>query len=126
MVSAISADRARRKFLATLAETCNVSASARAAGIDRQTAYNWRDADEAFAAAWEQAVETAADKLEETAWDRATIDKSDRMLEILLKAHRPHKFVERRELSGPGGGPVQAAVSITFHKTDAADTDRPA
>ena len=38
---------------------------------------------------------------------------SDRMLEILAKAHRP-KFREntRVEVSGPAGGPVQATVTM--------------
>ena len=38
---------------------------------------------------------------------------SDRLLEILAKAHRP-KFREnqRVEVSGPGGGPVETTVSM--------------
>lgn len=87
-------DRARETFLATLAETCNVSESARRAGIGRRTAYDWKAADPEFAAAWEDAEEQATDELEKVARQRA-IDGSDRMLEILLKAHRPEKFVER-------------------------------
>ena len=80
-------DRARETFLATLRETCNVSAAARAAKIGRSTAYDWRDADEAFAAAWDDAEEEAVDALEMRARERA-LDNSDRMMEILLKAHR--------------------------------------
>lgn len=94
-------DRARETFLDTLRETCNVSEAARAAGIGRRTAYDWRDADEAFAAEWDDAEDEAIDKLEKVARDRA-IDGSDRMMEILLKAHRPDKYVERfkGEVSG--------------------------
>jgi hypothetical protein len=105
-------DRAREAFLATLAETCNVSEAARAAKIGRRTAYEWRDDDPSFATAWDQAEQEAADKLEREAWRRAVegTDKpvtfqgmitatykeySDRMLELLLKAHRPDKFKER-------------------------------
>jgi len=105
-------DRARGKFLTKLAETCNVSESARVAGIARRTVYEWREVDPAFAAAWAIAEEEAADKLEREAWRRGVegTDKpvvyqgeitdtykeySDRMLEILLKAHRPEKFAER-------------------------------
>lgn len=107
----IRTDRARGVFLSRLAETCNVSESARTAGISRQAAYEWRADDEIFAAAWEDAEEQAADKLEMVARERA-IDGSDRMLEILLKAHRPEKFVERlrSELSGPGGAPLQVTT----------------
>lgn len=117
----IRTDRARCKFLAVLAENCNVSEAARQAGISRRAAYEWKDADAAFAKAWNDAEEQAADKLEQAAWERATTDKSDRMLEILLKAHRPHKFVERRELSGPGGAPIP--VEVTFCKTNAPRPD---
>jgi hypothetical protein len=118
-------DRAREKFLDVLAETCNVSESARQAGIGRRTAYEWRAADALFAEAWNEAEQEAADKLEREAWRRAVegTDKpvtyqgvitgtykeySDKMLEILLKAHRPEKFVERvrAEHTGKDGGPI--------------------
>lgn len=105
-------DRARETFLKVLAETCNVTEAARAAGIGRRTAYEWRQADQVFAADWAEAEEEAGDKLEREAWRRAVegIDKpivhkgeitdtykeySDRLLEILLKAHRGDKFVDR-------------------------------
>lgn len=99
-------DRARATFLATLEETCNVSASARAAGLGRRTVYEWREDDPTFAADWDEAEEIAADKLEQVARERA-IDGSDRMLEILLKAHRPEKFVERQHLKVEAIDPVE-------------------
>jgi hypothetical protein len=96
-----------------MAATCNVSESARSAAISRTTAYEWREVDPAFAKAWEDAEQQAADLLEKTAWDRATgPDKSDRMLEILLKAHRPNKFVEKRLLGSDPENPLPAAVSL--------------
>jgi len=73
------------------------------AGISRRSAYEWRDADPSFAAAWKDAEEQAADLLEMEAWKRATTDKSDRMLEILLKAHRPDKFTDRVKNEHSGG-----------------------
>lgn len=92
---------ARKTFLAVLAERCNVSEACRTAGIGRATAYEWRDADPAFAADWAEAEEQAADRLERIAWERAESGESDRMLEILLKAHRP-KYREKQavEVSG--------------------------
>ena len=109
-----------------LRETCNITESARAAGIGRRTAYEWRDADKEFRASWDDAEQEAADKLEREAWRRAVegTDKpvtfhgeitttykeySDRMLELLLKAHRPEKYKERvaNEHSGPSGRPME-------------------
>lgn len=113
----VRTDRARDAFLETMALTCNVSESARSAGISRTTAYEWREADESFAKAWDAAEQEAADLLEKTAWDRATgPDKSDRMLEILLKAHRPHKFVEKRLLGSDPENPLPAAVNLDASK----------
>lgn len=118
-------DTRRAKFLAVLRETCNVSEAAKAAGVARRTIYEWRYTDEAFNADWEEAEQEAADRLEREAWRRAVegtskpvtfqgritatyLEYSDRMLELLLKAHRPEKYKERvaTEHSGPGGGPI--------------------
>lgn len=46
----------KRTFLETLAMTCNVKASAGAAGVDERSAFALRRRDEAFAAAWREAV----------------------------------------------------------------------
>lgn len=109
----------KAKFLAVLAEICNVSEACRAADIPRRTAYDWRDADEAFRTQWLEAEAEAADRLEREAWRRGVegIDKpvtfqgvitatyreySDRMLELLLKAHRPERYAERRDLRHSG------------------------
>lgn len=123
--------RARASFLQHLQETGNVTASAKAAGFSRTAAYERRSVDPEFAAAWKEAEEIATDTLEAEARRRAIegveepvyylgkecgrIRKySDRMLEILLKAHRPDKFRERisTELTGKDGGPVETAVTI--------------
>ena len=127
------------KFLATLRETCNVRESAEAAGVRRRRVYEWREKDEEFRAAWEEAEQEAADKLEREAWRRGVegVDKpvtfrgkitttykeySDRMLELLLKGHRGHKYRDRisAEHSGPGGGPIQtesvSAYDVITHE----------
>lgn len=113
----------RDKFLAELAKSCNVSAACRIAGISRSAAYEWRESDVDFAKAWDEAEQEAADKLEAEAWRRAvegveepvyhsgvkvgTVRKhSDRMLEILLKGHRPERFVDRIKAEHSGTVPV--------------------
>jgi len=125
----VRTDRAREAFLTELAETCNVTASAAAAGMSRNAAYEWRKDDPEFAAAWGDAVERATDALEAEARRRAVDGVpepvfyegevcghkqrySDRMLEILLKGHRPERFVETRkhEITGAEGGPIETVT----------------
>lgn len=130
----VRTDRAREKFLASLAETCNVSESARFSGMSRQAAYEWRADDQAFAEAWDNAEQEAADKLEREAWRRAVegTDKpitfqgavtgtykeySDRMLEILLKAHRGEKFVERKLLGSDPNNPLPSGFDVNLRKS---------
>lgn len=100
--------RARATFAKVLEETCNVTEAARQAGISRNTAYLWKHDDPTFAQAWIDAEEAAVDKLEQVAFERARAGLSDRMHEILLKAHRPKKYQEKYQLehTGPGGGAI--------------------
>lgn len=99
-------------FLAALAATGNVSGSARSAGVGRRTAYDRRAADESFAAAWGEAMETACDALEAEARRRAhdgvrkpvyqggkkvgeIREYSDTLLIFLLKGRRREVFGDR-------------------------------
>lgn len=88
-------------MLAALAKTGNVSASARAAGIDRATHYKWLHIDAEYAAAVEIAIDDAVDVLEAVARQRA-IHGSDLLLIFLLKGHRPEKYRDRYEVKHDG------------------------
>ena len=96
-------------FLDGLRATGNVSESARAANICRSRVYECRHRDPVFAAAWADALEAAADRLEMEAFRRAVegigedrffrgdvvgrvTRYSDRLLMFLLKARRPERF----------------------------------
>jgi hypothetical protein len=121
--------RARVLFLKELARRGNVSDAARKAGIGRVTVYDWRKAEPDFAAAWDEALETAIDTLESEAWRRAKEgtkkpiigrvakdedgiltdakgrplylrEYSDSLMQTLLKAHRPTKYRERIQIDG--------------------------
>ncbi|QNE32267.1 hypothetical protein F1C10_10125 [Sphingomonas sp. NBWT7] len=59
------------KFAAILAETCNVSAAARAAGVAASTCYRWRAQDAGFAASWDAALGIGYDRLEAALLDYA-------------------------------------------------------
>ena len=122
---------ARATFLEALRETCNVTRAAEAAGVSRQTIYNWREKDPEFEAQVKAAKVKAVEALEDEAHRRAfegieepivsprhgvigyTRVYSDRLAEFLLKAHAPQKYRERTslELTGKDGGPVQLDVA---------------
>lgn len=122
-------DRARERFIAVLSDSCNVSEAARAIGIGRTTAYEWKRDDKEFSDLWDEAEQYAADRLEREAWRRAVdgVDEpvfhkgevvghvrkySDRMLEILLKGHRGEKYVEKRQVEHSGGVAVVAVTDV--------------
>ena len=82
---------AEEKFLAALRAGKSIAAAARAAGIGRRTAYDWRDRDAAFAARWDEAWEVGTDHLEDLALKGAE-HGSERLLLALLKARRPDRY----------------------------------
>jgi hypothetical protein len=131
----------KRRFLKAIASMPNVSAAARAAGVARGTPYRWAEEDENFKAAWEEAEQEGIDRLEAEAWRRAhdgDIDyvvsqgklvyitdeasgerkplvkrvRSDALMTLLLKAHRPERYRDRQSIehSGPGGAPIRQEV----------------
>lgn len=125
--------RARETFIIALAGGASITRSCEAASIGRTTAYEWRDADPAFKALWEEALEAGNDLLEDEARRRAVhgVDKpvvamgkiarnddgsvlmireySDTLLALLLKAKKPNEYRERltQDLNVSG-------VNITF------------
>jgi hypothetical protein len=111
----------REQFLQALAVRGNVGEACKAAGVGRSTVYEWRETDQEFAAAWQEAVDDAIDRLEAEAWrrafdgaDRPVLYKgeitetfkeySDRLMECLLRANRPEKYRERSQVELVGEG----------------------
>ncbi|HLH24832.1 MAG TPA: terminase [Chloroflexota bacterium] len=99
----------KQQFLAAFRRHGNVTRAATAAGVERTTAYKWRESDARFAAQWADAELEATEHLEGAAHDRAVegvrepvfwhgeevgyIRKySDRLLIFLLKARAPQKY----------------------------------
>lgn len=129
-------------FLAHLAESGNVKASCRKAGVSRQTAYLHRAQDDEFAQAWEHALTVATSLLEDEAWRRAVRgvsepvyfkgDKvgsvrrySDTLLIFLLKAHNPQKYRERLDINANIQGVTHIKVEYVDQLPDD-DGDDPA
>lgn len=103
------------KFLATLSVCGNVTRSALEAGLNRTTLYRKRSEDKDFAREWETALEMGNEALEDEARRRAyegweepvwhkgqecgTVRKfSDTLLIVLLKAHKPEKYADRKKV----------------------------
>lgn len=129
-------------FLAAYSKTCNVSAAAEAADIGRASHYAWMKEDAEYAAMFEDAKVLAHQLLEDTAVQRAVVGwdepvfhdgkecgvirkRSDRLLEILLKAKKPTEYRERidHEVTGKGGTPLipTGAIDALLRKADAVD-----
>jgi len=110
----IRTPKKKAAFLAALALTANVSEAAQAASLGRSAVYVWRNDEAAFAAAWDEAVDEATDRMEREAFRRAvegtdrpvfgslgpgagsgevgrTREYSDTLLIFMLKAAGPEK-----------------------------------
>lgn len=133
-------DTTKQDFLDALAKSGVVGDAMLVAGIKaRQTIKRWREEDELFAEAYNDAVADASDTLEAEArrravegvvsikWvgkgeDREPVEEvkySDTLLLALLKAKKPDEFAERSktEISNPDGSlkpenETEAAVRI--------------
>ena len=106
-----------KRWLEVFRDTGNVRLSCHAVNISRQAAYQHRDRDPSFAAAWKQAEEDATDVLEAEARKRAR-NSSDVLLIFLLKSLRPSKYREtvRNEHTGADGGPITVS-DVTERRT---------
>ena len=99
-------DKAKSHFIQVLSETGNVTAACQQCSVARSTAYYWRNNDQSFAEAWENAISESTDRLALEARRRAldgveeiryfkgepvgTIRRySDALLMFLLRAYRP-------------------------------------
>jgi hypothetical protein len=116
----------RTSFLEALAAGWSVKHAAERAGRDRRRFYDLRDADEAFAAEWNEAVEQGTELLEDElrrravdGWDenhfngegeliRRVHRISSQDIQFLLKARKPERFREntRVELTGLPAQPI--------------------
>ncbi len=92
----------RGQFLTILRDCGTVTAAAKAIGISRQAAYLAKDKYPTFAIEWEEAIESATDKLVDVAVERASkANGSDALLMFLLRGHRPSVYSPERSLETP-------------------------
>ena len=112
--SALAARAWVQPFLVALSKRGIVTEACDAAQVSRTPPYELRRADEAFAAAWDEALEVAADKIEQEIHRRLSEPQGNRGSDVLLmfqaKAMRPNKYREK-----PTGMDItNNEISITF------------
>ena len=127
-------------FLALLSECGNVTRSAEESGCHRVQLYRMKREDEEFSAAWEEAAEIGAKRLEDEARRRAvegwqepvwyqgeqtgTVTKfSDTLLICLLKAHHPEKYADRSKTDTTVNGNLSVDVDVISSVTKSALDD---
>lgn len=120
-----------RAFLAAYRQTASITKAAAAAKIDKTNHYRWLKQSEKYKADFEAAQEEAAQILEDEAVRRATEGTlepvfyqgikcgavrrySDGLMQFLLRGFRPQKYSSKAEITGPGGGPLEAAIQVRF------------
>ena len=129
-------DDAQKAFLAAFARTGVIQAACDASGVGRTTHYLWMHDDPTYPPRFAHAQEQSTDMLVTEAVrravygyvDRITYDKdgnethhvahSDRLLEVLMKGHRPEVYADKvkTELTGKDGKPI--ALEGTIDVTD--------
>lgn len=111
----LNLSEAKAAFCDALREVGTVQHAAARLGINRRTAYAWREADAEFAANWDAAVEDSSDVLEESLYQRALDDKGMPAVVAAiasLKARRPQRWSEKHIIvPGEGVGELAAAMS---------------
>jgi len=128
-----------RAMMNAYAETCNIVAAARKAGIARKTHYRWMERPK-YAAVFEKTKRLAADYLESEAVTRATkgwlepiyyqgsrcgsVRRYDGgLMQFLLRGMMPERYGSKTEISGPAGQPIQAKIEVVFVRPEPQQPD---
>ena len=99
-------------FLETFRISANVSASARAAKVNRWTPYDLRNRNPDFASLWNDAEQEALDSIELTVFNLALGGDRD-LAKFYLRNRRPEVWNKAPDLQiGTGDGPLQIEVRI--------------
>ena len=107
-----------KTFLHYLGRSGSVTYAASRAGLERRTLYRRKARDEQFAAQWDEALNLGIDRLQDDAMQRAlngterplfrngrqvgSMQQYDnRLLQFLLRAHRPDIYAEKKQSAIP-------------------------
>lgn len=118
----------REAFLSWLRLGATPSRAAKECGLGRTTVFQWKDKDPNFRAAWEEAMQTGTDRIEDEAtrravdgYDRPVFQQgecvgfvreySDDLMKFILMARDPARFSK----NGQTGVPAGAEINFTFN-----------
>lgn len=91
--------------------------------VGRVTLYMWRREDEEFRRQWDEAYAEGTDKIEQKVVDLA-LEGNPTLLQFSLRTRNPSRYaVNRQEVTGLNGGPVQTETSIDLSNLDPAERD---
>ena len=99
------------EFFRMLSEGVKVRAAAAAVAVSWSLLYRYRREQPEFAKRWEDAKRITVQRLEDEAYRRA-LDGSDKLMELMLKAHAPEKYRERSEVRVAGGMSLQVITGM--------------
>lgn len=85
----------------------NVSAACAAVGIGRTRFYDWKKEDPAFTEAVDNVEEFAIDQVENSLMKKIREGDTASIIFFLKCRAKSRGYIERQELSGPNGGPIQ-------------------
>lgn len=106
-------ERAKVHFIKYLAQYGTVAHACKCAKVSRETMRRHRSIDPEFAEKWLDAVDDAADTLEESLFDRA-IDRDTIAAIFLLKGMRPNKYRERQQITTVEEKNIDQAIDAEF------------
>lgn len=126
-------------FLKAFIEHGTLTHAARAMGLARGLHNKWMASDPTYPERYALAQEAVADKLEKEAMRRAhdgvkepvyyqgervgyVRKYSDQLMGLLLRGHRPKRYRDRTEISGPDGGPIETSVRFYIPENNRGDS----
>lgn len=116
----LSAEK-KRKFCEALVRGQTPDLAAQAIGINRATAYRWRDSDPNFAAAWLDAREHKTEVVENVLYRKAVAGEAWAVC-FFLRGHRPELFNRRQQIAL--GGDAEAPPIDVVHAVAGEGNDR--
>lgn len=116
-------------YCVAMAERGNETQSLMISGLSRKQMLSYCEQWPELEDKRREAVREVVDKLRDAAWTRAVdgvvqpvfqrgqnlgmqTQYSDQLLKLLLQSEDPNKFADRRQISGPDGGPIEFNLKV--------------